>query len=46
MGPMARVLVDRTAAKTQTREALYEKLAAQIPSEGDREEFLKHIASD
>jgi len=41
IGPMARVLVDRAAAKTQTRAALYELLAAEIHSPADRADFLK-----
>jgi class 3 adenylate cyclase len=41
MGPMARVLVERAAARTQSRAALYQLLAAEIPSPKDREEFLK-----
>jgi class 3 adenylate cyclase len=42
IGPMAKVLVDRAAAKTQTRAALYELLAAEIHSPKDREAFLRH----
>ena len=41
IGPMAKVLVDRAAARTQTRAALYQLLAAEIHSPKDREEFLK-----
>jgi hypothetical protein len=38
---MAKVLVDHAAAKTQTRAALYQLLAAEIHSPKDREAFLK-----
>jgi hypothetical protein len=41
---MARVLVDRAAAKAATRLALYQKLAVEIPSAKDREHFLKQAA--
>ena len=41
MGPMARLLVDRAAAKAKTRKAFYEALAAEIPSAQDREKFIK-----
>jgi class 3 adenylate cyclase len=41
VGPVARLLVDRAAAKTQTRAALYELLAGEIPSPKDREQFLR-----
>ncbi len=41
LGPMARLLVEHAAAKTQTRAALYQLLAAEIPSLKDREAFLK-----
>jgi class 3 adenylate cyclase len=45
IGPMARFMVERAAARTKTRAALYESLAAEIPSAQDRKEFLKHAAS-
>lgn len=41
IGPMAKVLVERAAAKTQTQAALYQLLAAEIQSPKDREQFLK-----
>jgi hypothetical protein len=41
IGPMAKMLVERAAAKTQTRTALYQLLAAEIHSPKDREVFLK-----
>jgi hypothetical protein len=43
IGPMARVLVDRAAAQTQTRPALYQLLAAEIHSPKEREKFLKQV---
>jgi class 3 adenylate cyclase len=45
IGPMARLLVDRAATKAPTRAALYEMLAADIPSVRDRELFLKQASS-
>jgi hypothetical protein len=44
IGPMARVLVDRVAAKAPTRAAFYQKLAEEISSSRDRELFLKQSA--
>ncbi len=44
IGPMAKVMVDRAAAKTTTRAALYQTLATEIPSPKDRENFLKAAA--
>ena len=41
VGPMARLLVDRAAAQTQSPAALYELLAAEITSPKDRAEFLE-----
>lgn len=41
IGPMAKLLVDRAAAKTKTPEALYQMLAAEIHSPAEREKFLK-----
>jgi len=40
IGPMAKVIVDRTAARTTSLEELYETLAAEIGSARDREKFL------
>ena len=40
IGPMAKVLVDRTSRKVDTLEQLYDKLAAEITSPKDREKFL------
>jgi class 3 adenylate cyclase len=42
IGPMAHLLVDRAAARTRTREALYQLLAAEIASPRERAEFLRH----
>jgi class 3 adenylate cyclase len=44
IGPLARVLVERTAAKVHTREALYQSLAGEINSARDRETFLKQAS--
>jgi class 3 adenylate cyclase len=44
VGPMARLLVDRAAAKTSTRAALYQALAGEISSAKDRENFLKQAS--
>jgi class 3 adenylate cyclase len=41
VGPMARLLVNRAAAKTRTPTALYQMLAGEIASAKDREAFLK-----
>jgi class 3 adenylate cyclase len=41
IGPMARLLVNHAAAKTQTRAGLYQLLAAEIQSPKDRDDFLK-----
>jgi hypothetical protein len=40
IGPMARVIVDRAAPRTSSLGELYEILAAEIGSTGDRERFL------
>ncbi len=40
IGPMAKDIVDRTAARTTSLEELYETLAAEIGSARDREKFL------
>jgi class 3 adenylate cyclase len=45
MGPMAKLMVQQAAAKAQTRDALYQALAAEIPSAGDRERFLKKAST-
>jgi len=44
VGPMAKVLVNRAAAKTTNRAELYQLLAAEIPAAKDREAFLKRAA--
>lgn len=43
MGPMARVLVERAARKTKTRDSLYKLLAKEIPTPEDRKQFLDHL---
>lgn len=40
IGPVARILVDRTASRTHDVSQLYASLAAEIPTPGDREKFL------
>lgn len=40
IGPMARVIVNRAAKRAQTLQDLYEILALEIPSPGDRQKFL------
>lgn len=45
IGPMARMLVERAAARTQTRADLYQLLAADISSAKARGEFLKRAGS-
>jgi len=44
VGPMAKVLVNRAAAKISTRAELYQALAGEISSAKDREAFLKLAA--
>jgi serine/threonine-protein kinase len=44
IGPIARILVDRTARKARTAEEFYSMLAAEIPSERDRASFVSSIA--
>jgi len=44
MGPMARLLVERAARKTRTRDALYKLLAEEIPSPEDRKQFLREFS--
>lgn len=41
LGPIARVLVQRTVAQARTREELWELLAAHIGAAGDRAAFLR-----
>jgi serine/threonine protein kinase len=43
IGPMAKVIVNRTAKNARSRQDLYEKLAAEIASPGDRQEFLRSL---
>ena len=43
IGPLAKVIVNRTAKSARSREDLYEKLAAEIPSPGDRQKFLRSL---
>jgi class 3 adenylate cyclase len=45
IGPMAKVMVDRAAAKAQTRTALYQMLAEEISSPKDREKFLRQASA-
>jgi hypothetical protein len=40
IGPMAKVIVDRAATRTSSLGELYEILAAEIGSTGDRQRFL------
>jgi hypothetical protein len=41
LGPIARVLVNRALAKAADNRELYELLSREIPSESERQEFLK-----
>ena len=43
IGPMAKVIVNRAAKSARSRQDLYEKLAAEIPSPGDRQTFLRSL---
>jgi eukaryotic-like serine/threonine-protein kinase len=43
IGPMAKVIVNRAAKNSRSRQELYEKLAAEIPSPGDRQKFLRSL---
>ncbi len=43
LGPIAKVLVKQNAAKVQTLQELYQRLAEHIPSSADRAAFLKHM---
>ncbi|MGH9452657.1 MAG: serine/threonine-protein kinase [Terriglobia bacterium] len=40
IGPMAKLIVNRAARSARSRKELYEILAAEIPSPGDRQKFL------
>lgn len=43
MGPIAKVLVERTARRTRTPQELYKALAAEISSDRDRAAFLASV---
>lgn len=43
IGPIAGVLVDRTSKHVTSRQQLYEALATHIPSQKDREKFLRSV---
>jgi serine/threonine-protein kinase len=45
LGPVARVLVTRTAQHTTDVSALYQTLATQIPTERERREFLRRAVT-
>jgi eukaryotic-like serine/threonine-protein kinase len=45
IGPIASILVERAAKRTQSPKELYEALAAEIPSQLDREKFLRSSSS-
>ncbi len=45
MGPVARLIVDRASAKARTEDELYDLLAAEIASPGDREKFRQSAPS-
>jgi len=42
LGPMAKLMVHQAATRAQSRDALYQILAVEIPSAGDRQKFLKN----
>lgn len=42
IGPMARMIVDRTAKKAANWRELYEALAAEVPAGEERKKFLSH----
>lgn len=42
IGPMARMIVDRTAKKAASWRELYEALAAEVPAGEERKKFLSH----
>jgi len=43
LGPIANVVVEKTAKRMHTRKELYAALAAEIPSERDRAAFLQSL---
>jgi serine/threonine protein kinase len=43
IGPLAKVLVNRAAKRSQNVRQLYETVAAEIPAAADREKFLRKI---
>jgi serine/threonine protein kinase len=43
IGPIAGIVVERAAKRAHNPRELYEALAAEIPSQGDRDKFLKSI---
>ena len=43
MGPIAGIMVDRAARKARTPEELFQMVAAEIPSQRDREAFLAKV---
>jgi serine/threonine-protein kinase len=44
MGPMARIVVKRAAARTRDRERLYQELAGQLHSDAERKRFLSAVS--
>ncbi len=44
IGPLAKVLVARTAKQAQSRQEFYDTLAGMIPDEAERARFLTHVA--
>ena len=43
VGPIAKILVERTAGDSRTRDEFYEKLAANVRTPSDRAEFLRAL---
>jgi serine/threonine protein kinase len=43
LGPIASILVDKTARKVRSVRELYDALAAQIPNETERQKFLRSL---
>ena len=43
IGPMAKVIVNRAAKNARSAQDLYELVAAEIPSAGDRQKFLRSL---